>query len=216
MQSTTNLPDSHLDIVQESKTLGGQDKNSILDKINSQIDGLFTAITKLIQDSQNQLNEETQEKIAKISILLPKIKKICGSGNFQKNTQKQAEIESLLMNLGLAIQAMQNQENITLIKRLRRNVECSVRRLENFGLGFLVNSYKKFLYQSTIPIKLLLGLILAIPLYVGIPSSLYLLGSNHIEDILIQKEVISESEEARKNETPDLYKKDYEQSSACM
>ena len=173
------------------------------------IDELFAKVTYLIAHSQQELTEEVQAEIAKVSILLQKVKKLSSSHPFLKNEQKQSEIKALLNNLDLAIQSLQTSETITLAKKLRINAEFTIRKLENRITAGLINFLESFRLKSSISLKLLLGLILAFPLYIGMPIALYS-SANYAEDFLIEKELVNKNESARKNESPDLYKKDYD------
>ncbi|MGD1806743.1 hypothetical protein ACP6PL_15055 [Dapis sp. BLCC M126] len=153
---------------QENIPSSQENITSSLNQINSLIDHSYQKITNLISDQKNQLDEAFQKETAKILIILERIKKICCSGNFVRQ-KKHTEIEAMLLNLDVAIQSLQTKEKNTMVKRLRRDAEFNVRRLENPVSAFLINTYKAFLYESSIPIKLLLGLMLALPLYIGIP-----------------------------------------------
>ncbi|MDJ0580944.1 hypothetical protein [Crocosphaera sp.] len=206
---TTNPIENSSETFKKSATLHERDMALASHRVEVNIDELFAKVTHLITNSRQELTEEVQEEIAKVSILLQKVKKLSSSHRSSKNEQKQSEIKALLNNLDLTIQSLQTSETITIAKKLRINAEFTIRKSENRFTAGLMNVWEYFRLKSSISFKILLGLILAFPLYIGTPLALYS-GANRLEEVLINKEIVIEDESARYNESPDLYKKDYD------
>ncbi len=205
---TTNAIENSSETLKKSTTLNQGNTALVADGVAAKIDELFAKITHLIIDSQPELTEEEQEEIAKVCILLQKVKKLSSSHRFLKNEQKQSDIKALLSNLDLAIQSLPSSSRIQLVKNLRINAEFTIRKMENRVTAGLVNLWEHLRLKSSISFKLLLGLILAFPLYIGMPIALY--SSGHFaEKILEKRGIVVTEEEARTNDFPDLYIKDY-------
>lgn len=202
MQSDINLNNSNLTSIQENTN-----NSPHFIKIDYQISDLFKKIINLISNSPNKLDQETQEEIAKILNLLHKIKRIAASKKFLNNHKKQSEIETLLLNLSIAIQSIPNKQQFFLIKKIRSNAEFDIRKLENSWLGFALNFCHRFL--SGVAIKIVIGLLFAIPLYIGMPIALFS-SSEFIKEVLITKGIVSTNEQSRNNDTPDIYIKDFD------
>ncbi|MGB5770752.1 MAG: hypothetical protein WBM32_12925, partial [Crocosphaera sp.] len=193
----------------KSAILSEDNVSLVSEKIEAEIDKLFAKITHLIINYHQGLTEELQEEIAKISIVLQKVKKISSSHHILKKNKNISEIKALLYNLDLAIESLQIFKTTTLAKKLHINAEFTIRKVENRMTAGLINFWESFRLQSSLSFKIVLGLILAIPLYIGTPIALYS-GADFLEKVLEKKGVITQEESARESNSPDLYKKDYD------
>ncbi|MDJ0509195.1 MAG: hypothetical protein QNJ64_08090 [Crocosphaera sp.] len=205
---TTNTVENSSETFKKTGTLRERNVGLVSRGMEVNIDDLFAQIIYLITNYRQDITEEVQEEIAKVSIILQKAKKLSSSHRFLKNEQKQSEIKALLNNLDLIIQSLQTSETIKLAKELRINAEFTIRKLENRLTAGLMNVWEHLRLKSSISFKLLLGLILAFPLYIGMPIALYSSGEL-AEKILEKREIVVREEEARTNAFPDLYIKDY-------
>ncbi|MDJ0658195.1 MAG: hypothetical protein QNJ42_01760 [Crocosphaera sp.] len=206
---TTSTVENTAETLKNSKTLNQGKTTLVSDGIESQIDELLTKIAHLISNPQIELTDETQEEIAYISIIVQKVKKLSSSHNFLNNDQNQSELKGLLSNLQLAIQSVQSSNRKTLAKKLRMNAEFTIRKLENRVTAGLINFWENFRLQSSVSFKLLLGLFLAFPLYIGVPVAVYS-SASVAEKHLEEKGIVVDDISARTNDLPDIYKKDYE------
>lgn len=206
---TTSTVENSSKNLRQSATLNPGNIALVSEKMEVEIDQLFTKITHLITNSQQELTEEVQEELAKVSVVLQKVQKLSRSPRFLKNEQNQGEIKALLNNLDLTIQSLQTSNTITLAKKLRINAEFTIRKLENRVTAGLINFLESFRLKSSISLKLLLGLMLAFPLYIGTPLALHS-SANLAEIYLREKQIVVDHESARKNESSDLYDKDYD------
>lgn len=210
---TTSTVENTAETLKNSKTLNQEKTTLVSDGIESQIDELLTKIDHLISNTQIELTDETQEEIAHISIIVQKVKKLSSSHNFFKNEQNPSELQSelngLLSNLQLAIQSVQSSNRKIVTKKLRINAEFTIRKLENRVTAGFINFWENFRLQSSVSFKLLLGLFLAFPLYVGVPIAVYS-SASVAEKYLEQQGIVVNDISARTNDLPDIYKKDYE------
>lgn len=113
------------------------------------------------------LNDEIQKELAKLLIVLQHARILALKTN--KESLKQKQLNSLLINVEVAIKAL-NSKNLILAKRLRRGAQFSVRRLECPIKAFFVNTFKDCLYLSSTTTKVIFGLALALPIHAFAPS----------------------------------------------
>ncbi|WP_414586374.1 hypothetical protein [Scytonema sp. PCC 10023] len=62
-----------------------------------------------------------------------------------------------------------SKPKLVISRKIRRNIEYKVRREKNFILGNLWNIYKYFIHATSTPIKVITGLIIALPIYIILP-----------------------------------------------
>ena len=171
-------------------------------------------LTSLDVRSQN-LETETQIELSKLLNILHRLKRLLFSSKFQKNKQLQNEIEILLSNLVLAFDALYENRNPALAVRIRLDTERAIRRLESPLIGRLTNKFDAFLNASSTGFKILVGLILALPIYVAIPFSMVSLLDN-VSNTLHETSLISDSESARDTSVPEIYEKDFNEGTYLM
>ncbi|HEY9665472.1 MAG TPA: hypothetical protein V6C91_01645 [Coleofasciculaceae cyanobacterium] len=76
----------------------------------------------------------------------------------------------MIKNIELAANALLgNSPNLDISRHIRRKVEYQVRWNKNFILAIPINLFKQFSHGSTSPGKVILGLLLGLPLYIGVP-----------------------------------------------
>ncbi|MEM1170513.1 MAG: hypothetical protein AAGJ08_15890 [Cyanobacteria bacterium P01_H01_bin.35] len=181
----------------------------VIDEIDSKVYDLLAQINEVITDSNfiQELSEENQEEIAKVLILLSDIKTLYLSGKLTKNSHQKSEVANLVFNLSIAIQSFQHHPQRRLIQKLRIDGEFRIRRIKNFWLALPINFYRKV--TSKIILKILLGLIIGLPLYIFAPLGL-LSGSNNLETFLESRGLLSSDISSRINDSSDMYVKDFE------
>lgn len=86
----------------------------------------------------------------------------------------QPELESLILSLNATIDLLADRKNQlnayhSLIANLVRDTKFQVRTLERPILGKIGNAIDQYLHSTSVPAKILTGLILAIPLYIYTP-----------------------------------------------
>ncbi|MBD2255821.1 hypothetical protein [Nostoc parmelioides] len=143
--------------------------------IQSRVDYLIGQITselkKLSQDGLT-LEKATQEELSELINLLQSIEKrfiYNATKNLKNCDARQEQLAAKLDFLQVAIEALfQKQPNLCLAKKIRRNIQYSIDETDNPIGGFWKNSLLKIIHLGSTPNKLFLGLLLALPLYLGI------------------------------------------------
>jgi hypothetical protein len=168
----------------------------------------------LSAESQN-LEAEVQMELAKLVSILRRVKRVIGSTKTQTNPQALNELETLTSNVIFAIDALYDNPSEVLAINIRKDAEQVIRRIESPLIGGLLNKISEFLGASSTQVKILLGLTLALPLYVAIPSSMiFLLESAAVS--LENSGLISYDESARQSDEPEIYIKDFQESAALI
>lgn len=181
---------------------------------NSSPSATAQAIDDLIQEVQKvivsgvELDDDRQNEVSKLLIILRRTKRLCSRSDLKKRIGLQEELETLVLTIKVAIDALPKQATIILVKELRCDAELTIRRLENYGLAIFVNTYRNFLRLSSVPIKVIIGLLIALPIYIGLPWSLILV-LNEARNTLVENNIISKSLEARKEDKPTIYVEDF-------
>lgn len=139
-----------------------------------------TFLLNLIQKEIKRLNDDgifldraTQEELSNLINLLQAIEKRFIYNNEKKQCPiKLKQLSAKLNFIQIALEAiLQKQPNVCLSKRIRRHVEYCVGETENPLSSFWKNSISKIVHLGSTPNKLMAGLVLALPIYLGIASS---------------------------------------------
>ena len=88
------------------------------------------------------------------------------SVNLPYSRQKQLEINLDYIQIALD-SLLRDQPNLTLARKIRRNIEYSVFASDNSIKGFLKNVFLRLIHLSSTPTKVVCGLALTLPLYLG-------------------------------------------------
>lgn len=146
--------------------------------IPSRVDYLIGQIITEIKNRGHDgiiLDRATQEELSSLINLIQSIEK-----RFIYNVVKelkdcdarQEQLAAKLDFIQIAIDALfQKHPNVCLAKRIRRNIQYSIDETDNPIGGFWKNSLLKIIHLGSTPNKLMVGLILALPLYLGIAFS---------------------------------------------
>lgn len=87
---------------------------------------------------------------------------------------QEAKLISILKYLDIAVHGLcQNPPNLVLSKNIRRKIRNSFDNKEYGLMGRLLNFGRGLIYLSSAPAKVLLGLMIALPIYVATPVFLY-------------------------------------------
>lgn len=138
-----------------------QDNVSVSHEIQIEIGKLVDLLEKL---EQLNLGIKKRNKIQKfIDNLL-----IENPGNYITESEKQLENMIQLVYVALNLVTQSNPKIFT-CRQIRRNIEYKVRKKDNFILGSTLNLYKYFIHSTSTPIKVICGLLMALPLYILLP-----------------------------------------------
>lgn len=164
--------------------------------------------------SQN-LTPEIQIELSMLLNVLRRIDRFSASRKIRKNPHLQSDLIVLLNTVSVAVSALKHEQNLPLIRSIRMDTVSTIRRLESPILGGIYTVCEKFANNSSAAVKVLVGLTLAIPLYFTIPASMIVL-LNEASDSLQENHLISESEEARSTEVPEIFVQDFREGTALM
>ncbi len=116
------------------------------------------------------MTEEVQEELSKTISTLRRVKRCLIIAQNRKNGVRQAQFEEIQEDLVNAIAELkQDPGKLLFVRRTRRDAQFVIRELTNPMFGSLINAFKYALYESSTPVKVLLGLLLGLPMYLLIP-----------------------------------------------
>ena len=184
--------------------------NSIED-IDNTINTLLTNLSVKSQD----MDQDIQIEISNFFTLFRRIKKFTASTKFNKNKPIQDEVYTIMKNLVLAYDMLQNNNNLTLATNIRIDAERALHYLETPLIGNILTVFHGFLSNSSTALKILIGLALALPMYLSIPAILFVALEQASSD-LTESALISESKEARDEDIPSIYVLDFKEGAWLM
>ena len=192
----------------------GSDSKSIAN-LAEEIDLVIKEILDKLDVKSQNLETEVQIELSKLLSILRRIKHFIFSSKFERKKQVQSEVQILIRNLVLAFDALKENHNLAFATRIRSDAERAIRHLESPLIGSVFNKFDHFLIKSSTALKILLGLVLALPLYISIPTFL-IVQFNRASDTLQKSALISDNVEARKTDVPEIYVKDFREGTYLM
>ncbi len=145
-------------------------KSSILE-----IDEL-TETLREISIAEVILEPEIQEEIVNLLGITAKLKSELSVTQLSNNKKKDAQLEAMIPNVKVAVHAIQKSSNKILVKRLRRDIEYSIRKIDYPLLSPCFEAFKNFLYKAETHTKVCFGLFAVLPIHLLAPVALaYLL-----------------------------------------
>ena len=147
------------------------DDQRILNRIDEMVQRLHAEVSHFSGGQTETERREFQLELSRLINLLQITEKqiVTGSGNtssLSQNRQKQLEINLDYIQIALD-GLLRDQPNLTLSRKIRRNIEYSVYAADNSFKGFLKNVFLRLIHLSSTPTKVVCGLALTLPLYMG-------------------------------------------------
>ncbi|MEM9535078.1 MAG: hypothetical protein AAGA40_05350 [Cyanobacteria bacterium P01_E01_bin.45] len=173
------------------------------------------AIQSSLQIDPQNLTKDIQIELSMLLNILRRIDRFSSSRKITNNRHLQSDLIVLLNTVAVAVSALKHEQNLPLIKSIRMDTMSTIRRLESPFLGSIYTVFEKFANRSSTAVKVLVGLTLAIPLYFTIPASMIVL-LNEASNSLQANHLISDSEEARSTEVPEIFVQDFREGTALM
>ena len=180
-----------------------------------EIDRMIKELFARLDITAQSLETEVQIESSKLLSLLRRIKRLISSSKFQNNKEIQGELEMLTSNLVFAFDALKGNLNPDLVANIRLDTERAIRQLESPLIGSVLNRFESFLAASSTGLKILIGLVLALPLYIAIPSAMILM-LDDASSVLEESELISANPDARNSAIPEIYIKDFREGTYLM
>ena len=138
------------------------------------IDTLLKKVYETISDPDtSEIEERVQHELSKSVVLLQRIKRCLIRAQHKKHHVHVAQLESIIIGLESALEVLlEIPYELHFARRLRRDAEFAVREYENPLGGRIINAFKYVLYESSTPVKVLVGLAMSLPLglVVGLSS----------------------------------------------
>ncbi len=174
------------------------------------IDQLINQLNETINNSEIMISEEVQKESSKLLRLCLQLKKILNSKTTIQHPNIINQVNSFLPNLNTAFCAVNNNKNLTLATRIRRDIEFSISSVESldhsFEDNFLLSKIKYSLTGMSNPVKVITGLFLALPFHLLAPFILSHLLLNpvrvHLQPILISNNSLENTENNSDNKDP--------------
>jgi hypothetical protein len=167
--------------------------------------GIIKAKLEKISNDGAPLDKSVQEELANLINLLQSIEKrfiYNAIKGLKQCDARQQQLEAKLDYIQMALESLlQKQPSVCLSKKIRQNIQYSIHESDNSIRGSCKNFYLNIVHLGSTPTKLVAGLVLALPLYLGIALSsisalTYL--SHFVETTLSNKSASSLSERAKK------------------
>lgn len=176
--------------------------------------------------SQGGLDPEIQEEIGNLLSITANLKSDLSTSRLDNKKKKEVQLEALIPNLVVAVQEVENNSNKTLVKKIRRDIEYSIRKIEYPVFAPLIELFKLFLYRAETHTKVFVGLLIALPFHLLAPIVLshllntanYYLHPLFAENIQSRPELnsSSSSQPAEKSTLARISKYDFEEASALL
>ena len=132
-------------------------------------------LTKKLQEvsaSDVVLDAEIQEEIGNLLGITAKLKSELSMAQLSNNKKKEAQLEAMIPNVKVAVHAVQKNSNKILVRRLRRDIEYSIRKIDYFLFAPCIEGFKNFLYKAETHTKVCFGLFAALPIHLLSPVAL--------------------------------------------
>lgn len=141
----------------------------------SQIDE-FIEMLREVAVAEVLLEPEIQEEIVNILGVTAKLKSELSVAHLSNNKKKYSQLEAIIPNVKVAVHAIQKSSNKILVKRLIRDIEYSIRKIDYPFFSPFFEAFKNFLYKAETHTKVCFGLFAALPIHLLAPVALaYLL-----------------------------------------
>ncbi|MEW6497142.1 MAG: hypothetical protein AB1589_32265 [Cyanobacteriota bacterium] len=167
--------------------------------------GIIKAKVENLSNDGLSLDKSVQEELANLINLLQSIEKrfiynkIKG---LKECDARQQQLEAKLDYIQVALESLlQKQPSVCLSKKIRQNIQYSIHESDNSIRGSWKNLCLNIIHLGSTPTKLIAGLVLALPLYMGIAfSSISALAylSNFVESTLTNNSTSSSNERTKK------------------
>jgi hypothetical protein len=158
----------------------GRDENIVLTRIALQVKQIDAGIKHLSGGKTEREKREFQEELSDLLNVLHLVENqvvVASERAASLTPPRQKQLENSLDRLQIALDGLlQEQPNITLARQIRRHVEYSIYEADNSLQGTLRNAALKVIHLSSAPTKVICGLVLTLPLYVGAIA----LSANHL------------------------------------
>ena len=181
----------------------------------SRIDVLIEKLRE-ISTSDVVLDPEIQEEIGNLLSIGAKLRSDLLIAQLSNNKRKEAQLESLIPNVKVAAYAVQKSSNKILVKRLRRDVEYSIRKIEYSLFAPCIEIFKHFLYKAETHTKVCFGLFVALPIHLLSPVALayFLATANFYLRPLFAESV--QHQQVESSQTIRISEYDFEEASALL
>lgn len=191
----------------------------------SEID-ILTEKLQEVSASNIILDPEIQEEIGNLLGITAKLKSELSMAQLSNNKKKEAQLEAMIPNVKVAVHAVQKSSNKILVRRLRRDIEYSIRKIDYFLFAPCIEGFKNFLYKAETHTKVCFGLFAALPIHLLSPVALayFLATANFYLQPLFAESVQQQSDQqsssgnqqADKNTTIRISEYDFEEASALL
>ena len=152
---------------------------NILHKLQQDINNLIKKVENKLQAPELDLrDEETQEELAKQIALLQRFGEYISTIQKSRRRKSMADCVTLQSklnsaNLALSFLLTRRREKIVFPKNTRYSIEYFLNSKMSFGRGIIYTLFRRSVRELPAPTKVLLGLALALPIYmIAIPISL--------------------------------------------
>lgn len=133
-------------------------------------------INALMQNTQEKivtagvsLSPSLQNELSKTLSIAHKLKGLLAVAQAKGRKAQIGKIEALIPSIEFILYIFQGVPNEVLVKNSIRDLEFEVRKLENPFLSFFINGFYSFLYSTSTPTKVVLGLFVALPIHLLAP-----------------------------------------------
>lgn len=172
-----------------------------------EVEDLVNSIILKVQKLNNkELSEDVQRELAEIIYVVQRIRNLLednkafvfgrlGScfrkiNNDDEKSKENQKLEPLLEWLHLAVDKLSQEKPSTLLAtNIRRKLDLLISRYENPLIAPITNLLKKINYLSSTPAKVLIGLALALPFYLSLPTITIVGMDQVVEQTYVNKNV---------------------------
>lgn len=191
-----------------------------LTDLAAQVQGLNDTTQRLLIERCDQLSAALQQELAELLMQLNDIDHLLHSPQQRLAPDSIPEVQALLQMVAMALTTLQQQETPTaasqrLIATVRFNLRQRLRSLRHSRFAGWKNLGDRFIHKASTPVKVLAGLMIALPVYVFIPMG-FVSALDNVEVRLSNLGILRDTYEARHEDAPTMYRGDFQEASLLI
>jgi hypothetical protein len=185
-----------------------------------QVQALNDITQRLLIERSEQFSAGLQQELAELLIQLNEVDHLLHRPQRRLDPEGIPEIQALLKMVAMAVTSLHQQESPPtasqrLISTVRFNLRQRLRSLQHSRFALVRNLGDRFIHKASTPVKILAGLMIALPVYVFIPIG-FVSALDNVEVRLSDLGILRDSYEARHEDTPTMYRGDFQEASLLL
>jgi hypothetical protein len=189
--------------------------------LTQQVKTLNDRIQTLLIHRADTFSPALQAELAELLVQMGDIDHLLHAHRHQHlRTHMAPEVGAILRTIAVALETLGDQEvptaaSLRLLRTMRFTVRQRLRSLRQSRLAWIGSLGDRFFYSASTPVKVLVGLMIALPMYIGAPLGLVSILDN-TETRLNNLGILRDTYEARVEDSPTMYRGDFQEGSLLL